>query len=291
VQIVASRRHPLVETCRRLRRHREAGDPRVLLDGIHLVAEALESGRTIVAAAISSQLAGRDADTRAIGRRLDACGVHVVEVPDALMTAMSPVRSPSGIVAIAERPADSLDRVFGLAAGAGGRKAARDAGGGTPLVLIAVGVQDPGNLGALIRSAHAGGATGVAATGPGADPFGWKALRGSMGSGLALPVAVEPDTGLVVGTARERQVRLLAAAPRGGDEYFEVDLTGPTAVLLGSEGGGLAREVERAADARIRIPMRPPVDSLNVAVSAGLIVYEALRQRRQRGGRSSSGDR
>ena len=94
------------------------------------------------------------------------------------MDALSPVRSSSAIVALAERPRDRSTRVY---AGAG------------PLVVIAVDVQDPGNLGAIVRVAEAAGATGVVAAGASADPFGWKALRGSMGSALRLPIVAARD--------------------------------------------------------------------------------------------------
>jgi TrmH family RNA methyltransferase len=140
-------------------------------------------------------------------------------------------------------------------------------------------VQEPGNVGAIVRVAEAGGASGVVATGGSADPFGWKALRGSMGSALRLPVVAADDAAEVVAEARRRGCRIVATTPRGGRSPVEVDLTQATAVLIGGEGAGLPRTlVERASD-RISIPMAPPVDSLNAAVTAALVVYEARRQR------------
>jgi TrmH family RNA methyltransferase len=112
-----------------------------------------------------------------------------------------------------------------------------------------------------------------------ADPFGWKALRGAMGSTFRLQVAAAQPAALAVATARVHGLRVLAAAPRGGRSLFETDLAGPVAILMGGEGRGLDRGLERACDDRVTIPMRDEVDSLNVAVSAALIVYEAYRQR------------
>jgi RNA methyltransferase, TrmH family len=146
-------------------------------------------------------------------------------------------------------------------------------------VVIADGIQDPGNVGAIVRVAEAGGATGIVTTGGSADPFGWKALRGSMGSALRVPIAAAADAAAAVADARGRGCRILAATPRGGRSPFDVDLTGATAVLIGGEGPGLPQRLVDAADERITIPMQPPVESLNTAVSAALIVYEARRQR------------
>jgi TrmH family RNA methyltransferase len=172
---------------------------------------------------------------------------------------------PSGIVALASRP----------------RWAANDfVRHPDALVIVAVDVQDPGNLGALVRSAEAGGATAVVTTMGGADPFGWKALRGSMGSALRLPVARVDALDAVLDAARRAGCRVVATASRAGTPLHETDLRPPTLVLLGSEGEGLRGPLIEGADERLAIPMAPPVESLNVAVAAGLIVYEARRQRR-----------
>jgi TrmH family RNA methyltransferase len=150
--------------------------------------------------------------------------------------------------------------------------------GDTPLVVIAVDVQDPGNVGAIARVAEAGGATGLIAAGASADPFGWKALRGSMGSSLRLPLAAA-TADAALAEARRFRCRIIAAVPRDGRPLYDVDLTGAVAILIGGEGPGLVGGVADAADERITIPMDAPVESLNTAVAAAVIVYEARRQR------------
>jgi TrmH family RNA methyltransferase len=179
------------------------------------------------------------------------------------MQALSPVRSASPIVALAEPPRASASRIY------------RD----TFLALIAADVQDPGNVGALVRVAEAGGASGIVCAGSCADPYGWKALRGSMGSALRLPILVHRDVGAAVDEARRHGSRVVAAVPRGGRPLFDADFRGPVAILLGGEGRGLSAVQLAAADERLVIPMKAPVESLNVAVSAALFVYEACRQR------------
>lgn len=260
---ISSRRNPLVSRFRDATDHTVAGT--MLLDGAHLLAEALDAGIEVTDVAMAQNAAARP-ELAALRRRVP----QTVLVTDAVIAAMSPARSPSGVVALARRPAGSEAAVFA---------------GATPLVVVAVDVQDPGNLGALLRSAEAGGATGVIATTSGADPFGWKALRGAMGSAFRLPVARVGDGASAVALARTHGLRLAAAVGRGGTPMSQADLTGPLALLVGGEGGGLTASLVQAADLQVTIPMTPPVESLNVSVAAALLVFEARRQR-VRSGRS-----
>ena len=251
----------------------------MLLDGAHLVADAIAATVVFQLAAVTP--ASRDArDIRALVDALERRHVEVNTVSASVMNAASPVKTPSGIVALAECPAAAADRLYA---------------GPAALVVAAVDVQDPGNLGAIVRVAEAAGATGFVAAGGSANPFGWKALRGSMGSALRLPIASQAEADEAVADAKRHGCRVIAAVPRDGRSLFDVDLTGPIAVLIGGEGQGLPPSLVEAADERLMIPMLAPVESLNAAVTAALIVYEARRQRQSRpeglhyaGGRSSS---
>jgi TrmH family RNA methyltransferase len=144
---------------------------------------------------------------------------------------------------------------------------------------MAYDVQDPGNLGAVARAAEAAGATGVFVCGRSADPFGWKALRGSMGSAFRLPIVSCPAADEAVAAVRARGLRVLALTARDGASLYDMDLRGPSALLVGGEGAGLSDDIAALTDARVSIPMRPPVESLNVAVAAAVALYEAARQR------------
>jgi len=196
--------------------------------------------------------------------RTAAAGARTIAVPAHVLDAASPVRQPSGVVALARRPPASLDGALERA---------------PQFVLVLAAVQDPGNVGAAVRAAEACGATGVVATAGTADPFGWKALRGSMGSSFRLPVSAGAPAPDVVRALRARGLRLLATVPRGGTPLPDVDLTRAAAVLLGGEGGGLDASLLDSADERVSIPMQPRVESLNVAIAAALMAYEAARQR------------
>ncbi|MBU0741808.1 RNA methyltransferase, partial [bacterium] len=131
---------------------------------------------------------------------------------------------------------------------------------------------------AVARSASGAGVDAVLACGTGADPWNPNALRASTGAVFSVPVATAP-AGEIVAALRERSVRLLAAAPDARDIYTDLDLTGPVAFLLGAENRGLTAEMRAAADGACRIPMNGAADSLNVSVSAAILVYEARRQR------------
>lgn len=258
MSVITSRQHPMVKQCRAILR---GDDERLLLDGWHLVGDALASGLPIAWVAVDS---GRSAADPPLVERAAAAGARIVQVTAPVLEAMSPVRSVSGVVAVCERPLVDPRAVLAPA---------------PSLVLTALGVQDPGNVGALIRSADAGCATGVLLDGQTADPWGWKALRASMGSSFRLPVLRDEAA---VERLRDWQldgIRVVAADPRDGVPMNEAALTGPLTIVLGGEGGGLPASVLGMADLRVRIPMRPRVESLNVAVAAALLVYEAARQR------------
>jgi TrmH family RNA methyltransferase len=234
----------------------------VLLDGEHLVEEAIDGGVALETVAVTDSFVDARAD--GLVDRVARAGAQVVLVPATVMAAMSPVRQPSGIVALARARAALLDEALASA---------------PQLVLVLNGIQDAGNVGAIVRTADGCGATGIIATEGTADPFGWKALRGAMGSTFRVPVAAGESASTVIEHMRRRAIALVATVPREGTPLPAADLRGPVAVLLGGEGAGLPRALVAAAEERLSIPMRPPVESFNVAVTAALILYEAARQR------------
>jgi len=258
---ISSRQNALVA---RFRRVAGGDDPSlVLLDGAHLVAEALAAGVRVRDVLVTDEARARS-EVAALLEQLRHSQADVVAATLAVVAAASPVRTPSGIVALAERPVDKHDDIYKSP---------------SPLVLVAHGVQDPGNIGALVRVAEASGASGVVATGECADPFGWKALRGSMGSALRLPIGRRPSAGDAVAEARRHGCAIVVTVPRGGRSIFETDLTRPVAVVIGGEGAGVPSSVVDAADEQVSIPMATPVESLNTAAAAAVVLYEARRQR------------
>ncbi|MDA1093064.1 MAG: RNA methyltransferase [Acidobacteria bacterium] len=261
MQHITSRHNPIVARFRRAARRSTPPDSATLLEGPRLIEEALAAGVGIELAAVSDPLATDDRWSPLLERL--GVATEVVRVSTPVMAALSPVSTPSGLVAIATPTPARFESTVG---------------GSQPLVLGLIGVQDPGNTGAVIRAAEAGGATGVV-TVAGADPYGWKALRGSMGSTLRFPVVRAHDPDQINADARARGLRLLAAVPHGGTPTSHTDLSSPCLIWLGGEGAGLSAPIRDSADELISVPMRAPVESLNIAVASALIIYEAARQR------------
>lgn len=256
--MITSRQHPIVKEFRELAR---GGGDLMLLDGWHLLHEAAAAAVAVETIAICGPPSA--AEQRVVDR-LRRDGAQIVDVSGTVLNALSPVNSPTGVVAAARRPAVTHSAIL------------------TPppaLVLAATGLQDPGNAGAIIRSAAAAGATGVVLDEASADPWGWKALRASMGSAFHLPVLRARRIANLIGEWRSAGLRLVATVPRGGTPMHDLDFTRPMALLLGAEGAGLPGEMVSAADARVSIPMRRGIESLNAAVAAAVLLYEAQRQR------------
>jgi RNA methyltransferase, TrmH family len=239
----------------------------ILLDGEHLVQEALLCDVPIEIAVFSDRLLNNVLSPAArIAKEITARGGLVLTGSEPVLAAISPVQHPSGVVAIARaRPTDV--RVVMAAATE------------LPLVLVLAGLQDPGNVGAIVRAAAAFGASGVVAIEGSANPFSWKALRGAMGGTFRLPIAARGSLSEVAASAHELGVRLVAAVPRGGTPLPNLDLREPTAIVLGGEGAGVSHTTMAAVQETVTIPMKAPVESLNVAIAAALILYEATRQR------------
>lgn len=232
-----------------------------LLDGWHLLHDACAAGITIETILISAP-----PPTPADARLLETLGQHaaVLAVSTSVMNAASPVQTPAGVVALAQRRSSTLAELLTPA---------------PAMVVVASDIQDPGNAGAIVRSAEAGGATGVVMAGASADVWSWKALRAGMGSTFRLPVLQEADALEAVASLSRNGLRLLATIPRGGSTMQSTDLRQPIALLVGGEGAGLPQELLAVADATVSIPMQGHVESLNVAVATAVLVYEALRQR------------
>jgi TrmH family RNA methyltransferase len=150
-----------------------------------------------------------------------------------------------------------------------------------PLYLVAESIEKPGNLGALLRVADAVAAAGLIVTDTGTDPFNPNVIRSSTGALFSVPLAVA-TLGETVAWLRGHDIRVCAADPASGDSLWESDLTGPCALLTGSEHAGLTDEARAAADSLVTIPMLGTADSLNLSVSMAVLAYEALRQRRPR---------
>ena len=258
---ITSTKNPIVQ---RFRAAATGGaDGLMVADGVKLVGEALAAGCEFVEVATSPKLVAGGGAGRSLRRELIAAGLAAQDCSDDVMQRISHLTSHQGVAAVVRQPRHELVdlAVDGM------------------LVVIAAGVKDPGNLGGIMRSAEAAGATGLVVLAGGAHPFRDKAVRGSAGSVFRLPVCANVAAGEVTEWLGGLPASLVIAEA-SGDDYIGHDFTGPTAVVVGGEGEGVPDEMLRAASARVRIPMRTPVESLNVAVAASVLLFEARRQRR-----------
>ncbi|HLW81716.1 MAG TPA: RNA methyltransferase [Candidatus Acidoferrales bacterium] len=262
--VITSRENHWLKTFRAALHSSRPEDNRIALEGVHLVTEAIRSGLRIEA--ILSSVSG-ERHLAALQAKLDRPTL-ILRTTDKLFDSIAATETPQGIAALAHAPEYKLENLL----------RADDS-----LVIVLVAAQNPGNVGAILRSAEAFGATGVIATRGTAHPYSPKALRASSGSSLRLPILAELAPSIALAQLRVSGLKLFAASPSqnpAARRPDELDLRAPFALLIGNEGAGLPPEIERSADARIRIQLAEPVDSLNAAVAASLILYEAARQRR-----------
>lgn len=253
-EVVTSRANARVKQLRAaFAGHARLSSGLVAIEGEHLLEEALRSGQPLKTIFISERREAPSFLPR---------GVELIRLASDVFLSAVETQSPQGIAALLVPPVGDVESMLT----------------GTALILIAVGLQDPGNLGTLIRSAEAFGATGVLTTLGTVSPWNNKCVRASAGSVFRVPLAVA--TPAVMERLEQAGVRLLAAVKDDAKSIDQADLTTPCAFLIGNEGAGLAEGWASMADARVTIPCPGRVESLNAAVAGSLLLYEASRQRR-----------
>jgi RNA methyltransferase, TrmH family len=244
------------------------------VEGMRLVEEALHSGCRVDAVLFSESGERHRKKLEAFGGRPIA--FPVLRTTDRLFAGVADTEHPQGVAALVKPPQVELNKLLTTPPGAR-----------APLLVLLAGVQDPGNVGTIVRTAAAFGATGVATTATGqsgtASPFAPKAMRASAGASLHLPIASGMALGILLTQLKLNGIRTFAscAEPEAAIAPWEADWCEPVALLVGNEGAGLPKGVVEAADARIHVPMATKVESLNAAAAAAVVLYEAFRQRRK----------
>jgi TrmH family RNA methyltransferase len=246
---------------RRSARHDEGA---FVIDGPVLLLEALAAG-----VPVEEVFATSEADAGVVAAA-EAAGARIREVTQVVLARAVDTVTPNGLAAIARRVEVSVEDA--LVAGAAG-----------PLLLVLVDVSDPGNAGTLLRAAEASGAAAVLFCGSSVDPSNAKCVRASAGALFHVPVASGGDVVEVLERLRRGGVRSVATVVDGGLPYDVADLTGPVAIVLGSEAHGLPAGVLALVDHPVSIPMTGRAESLNVAMAGSVLCFEALRQRRAAG--------
>jgi TrmH family RNA methyltransferase len=261
-EAITSRRNPQAQRARAAREGRERG--LVFVEGVRLCEEAVRAGLGFELALYARGVED-DARGASLLERLREVCPAVLPVSDDVLGSVSDTKTPQGVVALARRPPTGREVLEGAA--------------GVPLVVVCHRANNPSNAGAMLRVAEAAGATGAVFTEGSTDPLSAKALRGSMGSAFRLPLWTGPTLAEALRWCAARGVRAVATAAGASALHTEVDWTPPRAVVVGPEAGGLSDEELGAAAERVRVPMRGPVESLNVAAALAVVLYEAARQR------------
>lgn len=262
--MLTSLQNPLVKQLRKLKRGRDRHEQnRFLLEGTHLVEVACEVGFPIDTVCGTPRWCDRHPELWA---QLQEKAARVEQVNEAVLEAIATTISPDGIIATAPRqtpqaPEESVS-----------------------LGLMVETLQDPGNLGTIIRTAAAAGVEGLWLTADSVDLDHPKVLRASAGQWFRLPMSVTADPLAQIQRCRASGMQVVATLPTATTSYWDVDLTRPTLFLLGNEGAGLSPDWVEQADLGVTIALAPGVESLNVAIAVALLVYEARRQRSRSSG-------
>ncbi|MHB8497613.1 MAG: TrmH family RNA methyltransferase [Acidimicrobiales bacterium] len=250
----------------------------LVVEGAELLAQAFEAGATIEAVYVAPE-GGHDAGVGALVDRLVTAGVRTFDLAPGVLGRVAGTASPQPILAVVGFAPVAIDDL--LAPGA-----RREAGG---TVLVLVDVRDPGNAGTIIRVADASGARAVVWCDGTVDPTNPKAVRASAGSLFHLPVVSGGDAREAVSALGRSGYATVGAVVRGGTDYASFDWVRPVALVVGNEANGLDQEVAAGLDTMVSVPMAGRAESLNVSVAAGVLCFEAARQRRDGGRRTAVG--
>jgi RNA methyltransferase, TrmH family len=258
---VASPTNSLIKVFRRALADGTTQQGWLAVEGPFLVEEALNAAPRVTTHSVLVANGAAEKFSALLGRLPPEA--ELTEVPDRLFEGVARTLSPQGIAALVELPTYPLEQVVAAA---------------NPLLVVACRLQDPGNLGTMMRTALAFSCSAFLTLQETVSPFNPKAVRASAGAIFRLPMVC--DLGAKEFLPRlGRRVRIVAADPKSPASLSEADLTGPIAILVGREAGGLPNEIARHAGELLSIPIRKEVDSLNAAAAASIFLYEAARQR------------
>lgn len=260
-----SRYNPRIKYIRRLgiRRFRDR-EKRFVAEGVRFVEEALASAWPVEAVVYCGRVIKSPRGEELL-KKADSMNIVVIEIDEALFDELAGTEAPQGVLAVVKQGTVALDDLHP---------------GTAPALLVVVdGVQDPGNLGAIVRSADAAGAGGVILLRGTADIYNPKACRATMGSIFHVPVIQGLAAQEVLAYLARQAIVTIAGDPHGEKVLAGVDLTRPCALIVGGESGGIGAALLDRVDEKARIPMPGRAESLNAAVAASILLYEALRQR------------
>lgn len=263
IRSITSRDNSLLRLARSVRDGKDTDY--IFVEGLRLCEEALRSTLKIEAVIVSEELLRKERAAGAIAE-LSQASHRSASVSEKLLESISYTKTPQGIVVLAQRPESSKKRLSGSLEE-------------NSLLVILHQINNPVNVGAILRTAEAAGASGVITTKNTSDPFSPKSLRGAMGSAFRLPIWTGPEYEEMIAWCRKRGIETVCADAEAALAHTEIDWTRPIALVMGPESTGFTAEEMAGATQIVRIPMQGAVESLNVSVAAGILLFEAARQR------------
>ncbi|WP_018084430.1 TrmH family RNA methyltransferase [Desulfurispora thermophila] len=271
MHMITSPQNQLVKYLNRLKekRHRSQ-EQKFLAEGTRFVEEALAVPGLVEMLVYSPELlpAGRSEPLLELARQ---AGVSITAVSARVFRVLADTQTPQGVLAVVKMPVLKLDDLALLLGLASQR--------GNPLLVVVDGVQDPGNLGTIVRSAAAFGASGLVLCRGTVDLFNPKVLRATMGAVFKLPVWQDVDINTLGHLLQQMGLEILLSSPQGDVSLTAAGLTGRVALVIGSEARGVSNQWRQFTRRAFRIPMQEDVESLNAGIAAAVILYEAYRQR------------
>ena len=266
--VISSLQNPRIKSVVRLRDRRGRDrDPRVVIEGYRALSRALGSGYPVEELYVCEALFQGENEAELIAA-LRLSGAQVIGTTEGVFRKLAYRDRPEGLLGVGPQLSLDLARL--------------ETGHGIPLYLVAESIEKPGNLGTMLRSADAVGASGLIVCDPRTDVYNPNVVRASTGNLFTVPLALA-DSSSARAWLAGHGIAILAASPHAAALHWGVDLTGPLAIVVGTEQYGLSDSWMEAADIRVRLPMQGVADSLNVATATAILLYEAIRQRMDAG--------
>ena len=263
MNVVTSRENAYIKELKSLKDKKHRDDKGLFfIEGLRFVEEALKEEIKISRIFVSESFCSGQTERDDAGM-LDACGCDVFMLPDRLFKEVADTEAPQGILAVIPKMDQNIESVF------------KD----NSLIVLLDSIQDPGNLGTIIRTADAAGATGVVLSKGCVDVYNPKVLRSTMGSVFHIPVYSSRNFIQTIRYIKSKGIKVFAAYPDGASSCFDADMTKGTAILIGNEANGISPEAASESDELVKIPMQGRAESLNASIASAVFLFEAVRQR------------
>jgi len=263
MNFISSNNNPVIKEVKSLKNRKFREEKKLFfIEGIKITEEALKENAEIVRILVSEEFVSRE-DSAPLMQRIESVGYKCFIIPAKLYREISDTETPQGIMAVVKVKHFGIDEII------------REK---SSLVILDT-IQDPGNMGTIIRTADAAGFDGMIISKGCVDIYNPKVIRATMGSVFRMPFNFSEDLTDTIKVLKSKNIRVIAAHLKGDKNYFELDMKGNIAVIIGNEANGIRDDVSALADDLVRIPMAGRTESLNASVAAGLLIYEVLRQR------------